>query len=318
MARWISMTAFWFTGIHKEIRKGVLADGYVECDETVIKYLDPGHGKTRQGYLWVLHRLGVDTAFHWFTNRAAKGLEAIFPPDWTGTIGCDRYAAYNSYAVARNAAACGPGFAIDRASFLAHIRREFDDFIAEATIRAGWIIRQIAHPYQLEETLRNSKSNSVLCWAARAVLVGPILRRLEKAILLFIANGIHLPRSGFGKAIQYASNAIGGMKSYLNDGQVEMDNNLVENEIRGTAIGKKNFLFFGSAEAGEYSVILYTIVTGARRRGVGPKAYLAASLPRPPRRCILSPLPRGLPSKGRSPPSLLPLLTRCITGPPPD
>jgi len=282
MARWMSMTAFWFTGIYKEIRKGVLADGYVECDETVIKYLDPGHGKTRQGYLWVLHRPGGDTGFHWFTSRAATCLESIFPADWTGTIGCDRYSAYNSYAVARNAAAYGPGFAIDLASCLAHIRREFVDSRAEAPIRAGWIIRQMAHLYQLEETLRNNKSSPVLRQAARAVLAGPILRRLEKAILLFIASGRHLPQSGFGKALQYASNAIGGMKSYLNDGRVEIDNNLVENEIRGTAIGKKNFLFFGSGEAGDHSAILYTIVTTARRRGIDPEAYLADVIRRLP------------------------------------
>jgi len=282
MARWMSVTAFWFIGIFKELEKEVFADGYVECDETVIRYLDPGHGKTRQGYLWVLHRPGGDTVFYWFTSRATTCLEAIFPPGWTGTIGCDRYAAYNRYAVQRNAAAYGPGFAVDLASCLTHIRRGFVDSKTEAPIRAGWIIRQMAHLYQLEEKLRRNKSSPVLRQAARAVLAGPILRRLEKAILLFQSSGRHLPKSGFGQALQYARNAIGGMKAYLNDGRVEIDNNLVENEIRGSAIGKKNFLFFGSGEAGEYSAILYTIVTSARRRGIDPEAYLADVIRRLP------------------------------------
>jgi len=66
------------------------------------------------------------------------------------------------------------------------------------------------------------------------------------------------------------------------DGRVEIDNNLVENEIRGTAIGKKNFLFFGSGEAGDHSAILYTIVTTARCRGIDPEAYLADVIRRLP------------------------------------
>jgi transposase len=282
MARWMAMIAFWLTGIWKEIQKEVLADGYVECDETEIKYLDPGHGKTRRGYLWVLHRPGGDTVFHWFTSRALTCLEAIIPADWMGLIGCDRYVCYNSYAVKRNEAAHGPGFAIELASCLAHLRRGFIESINEAPIRAGWIIRQIAHLYQLENQLRQSKARPILRQAARAARAGPILRRLEKAIHLFQASGRHLPKSGFGKALSYARNALGGMKAYLNDGRVEIDNNLVENEIRPSAIGKKNFLFFGSGEAGKQSAILYTITASARRRGLDPEAYLTDIIRRLP------------------------------------
>jgi transposase len=282
MARWMAMTAFWLMGIWKEIQKEVLADGYVECDETEIKYLDPGHGKTRRGYLWVQHRPGGDTVFHWFTSRATTCLEAIFPSDWTGIIGCDRYACYNSYSGARNEAAHGPGFAIELASCLTHIRRGFIESKTEAPIRAGWIIRQIAHLYQLEEKLRRNKSSPVLRQAARAAQAGPILRRLEKAVLLFQSTGRHLPKSGFGQALQYARNALSGMNAYLRDGRVEIDNNLVENEIRPSAIGKKNFLFFGSGEAGKHSAILYTIVISARRRGLDPEAYLADVIRRLP------------------------------------
>jgi transposase len=105
--------------------------------QTEIKYLDIGHGKTRRGYLWVLHRPGGHTAFHWFTSLALTGIEAIIPADWMGLIGCDRYVCYNSYAVKRNEAAHGSGFAIELASCLAHLRRGIIEFINEAPIRAG-------------------------------------------------------------------------------------------------------------------------------------------------------------------------------------
>ena len=69
---------------------------------------------------------------------------------------------------------------------------------------------------------------------------------------------------------------------YLGDGMVEIDNNLVENSIRPTAIGKKNWLFFGDAEAGQRSAILYTIIESCRRRGINPYEYLKDVLTRLP------------------------------------
>jgi transposase len=62
------------------------------------------------------------------------------------------------------------------------------------------------------------------------------------------------------------------------DGRIEIDNNIVENAIRPTAIGKKNFLFFGSAQAGQRGAILYTIIEACRRRGINPLDYLRDTL----------------------------------------
>ncbi len=125
-------------------------------------------------------------------------------------------------------------------------------------------------------------ASSTLRQCARSAQAGLILRRLEKAIHLFQASGKHLPKSGFGKALSYARNAWSGLAAYLNDGRIEIDNNLVENEIRPSAVGKKNYLFFGSGEAGEQSAILYTITASARRRGLDPEAYLADVIHRLP------------------------------------
>jgi len=72
------------------------------------------------------------------------------------------------------------------------------------------------------------------------------------------------------------------LQVYLDDGRVEIDNNLVENAIRPTAIGKKNWLFIGEADAGERSAILYTIIECCRRRAIDPYAYLRNVLTRLP------------------------------------
>ena len=72
------------------------------------------------------------------------------------------------------------------------------------------------------------------------------------------------------------------LQVWLTDGRVEIDNNLVENSIRPTAIGKKNWLFIGEAEAGDRGAILYTVIESCRRRGIDPLAYLRDVLTRLP------------------------------------
>src|SRR5215207_1741993 len=79
LAQWMALAADWLKPIYDLIRKDVLAGGYVQVDETPIKYLAPGHGKTKHGYLWVCKRPGGGTVFHWSTSRSAETLESIFP-----------------------------------------------------------------------------------------------------------------------------------------------------------------------------------------------------------------------------------------------
>ena len=70
---------------------------------------------------------------------------------------------------------------------------------------------------------------------------------------------------------------------FLDDGRIEIDSNLVENAIRPTALGKKNWLFMGDADAGERGAIIYTVIESCRRRGIDPYAYLKDVLTRLPR-----------------------------------
>lgn len=75
----------------RAIRTGVMGGGYVQADETPVDYLEPGHGKTRQGYLWTCNRPGGDVFFRWETSRAAACLDNLIPVDFSGTIQCDGY-----------------------------------------------------------------------------------------------------------------------------------------------------------------------------------------------------------------------------------
>ncbi len=275
LARWVELAADWLQPIYEHIRTGVLAGGYVQVDETPIEYLAPGHGQTKQGYLWTAHRPGGDVVFRWETSRAAACLDNILPVDFTGTVQSDGYSAYRALAEARRGA-------IQLAGCWAHVRRKFYEAREQSPRRAGWLLRQIQHLYRVEAHLREQRAGPKLRAAVRAHQSRPIVTRLQRALLRLKASGKYLPQSLLGQAMDYALNQWPTLEIYLGDGRIEIDNNLVENAIRPTALGKKNWLFIGEAGAGERSAIIYTVVESCRRREIDPYAYLREVLTRLP------------------------------------
>jgi hypothetical protein len=89
-----------------------------------------------------------------------------------------------------------------------------------------------------------------------------------------------LPQSSLGKTLSYLLDEYDALTGYLRDGRFEIDNNLIENDIRPTAVGRKRWLFIGHPDAGWRSAVAYTLVVSCRRRGINPQAYLTDILPR--------------------------------------
>jgi transposase len=275
LARWMVLAADWLRPLYRWIKTTVMDGDYVQIDETPVRYLSPGNGKTKLGYLWVVRRPGGDAVFFWHTGRGLSCLEGIVPAGWRGRIQCDGYVTYVALAN-RNAGL------ITLISCLAHIRRGFFEAKESEPRRAGWVLRQMRNLYALERRLRKMNAGPRLRQVYRAAEAAPILTRLKKGLDFFERSGRHLPQSDMGKALSYAQSQLPKLQPYLEDGRVEIDNNGTENAIRPTALGKKNYLFFGAAEAGETSAILYTMIESARRRGLDPEAYLKDVLTRLP------------------------------------
>ena len=274
LARWMGLAADWLKPVYDAIRTGVMAGGYVQIDETPVDYLSPGHGETKTGYFWTASRPGGDVVFHWETSRAAACLDNIVPVDFRGIVQCDGYAAYASFARDKER--------IQLAACWAHVRRKFYEAKEQAPTVAGWVLRQIGHLYRIERDLRESQAGATLRAVRRAHQSRPIYRRLHRVLTRLKTQRRHLPKSRTGQAIDYTLNLWPLLGVYLDDGRLEIDQNLVENAIRPTALGKKNWLFIGEAEAGHRSAILYTLVECCRRRGLDPLAYLRHVLTRLP------------------------------------
>jgi transposase len=274
MAEWVGVAADWLRLIYEEIRAGVTAHGYLQIDETPIRYLEPGHGQTRLGYLWACHRPGADAVYSWHTSRAAACLEKILPVDFTGTIQCDGYTAYDAFARHRAG--------IELAGCWAHVRRKFFEAHRQGCKRSALVLHLLQSLYRTEARLRESRAGPKLRAIGRSLESRPIIARLQRTLLHWKAKGGILPKSLLSQAITYALGQWDSLQLFLHDGRLEIDNNLVENCIRPTAVGKKNWLFIGAAHAGQRGAIIYTIIESCRRRGIDPYAYLRDVLTRLP------------------------------------
>lgn len=270
----------------ERMKKNMLGSGYLQADETPVRYLDPVHPKgSALGYLWTYRSANGEAIFDWRTNRQHANVDRFLgSPDEDGemlleVLQSDGYEAYDNY-VARQ---LRKGRKISRAACMAHIRREFEKSLGQRPELARWFMRQIGRLYAIEENLREHRAPPELRARIRTRRSRRIIDLLAKAIdHLLINSATILPKSNLGRALRYARGQWPAMQTFLTRGEVEIDNNLIENAIRPTAVGKKNHLFFGSPEAGERSAILYSLLLSAKAQGVDPQAYLRDLIERLP------------------------------------
>lgn len=267
--RWNTAIAERLRPIWEAIKQEILASKYLQIDETPIRYLEPGHGKAKQGYLWIYNDPRGAVYYDWATGRGHENLLRILgskeEKHFTGTIQCDGHTAYqtmaNHYGEKLRLAAC-----------LAHIRRKF--YEARQTDRqlVAIILRLIAHLYRIEKRLREQKSGPILREAVRSAESAPLYKRLHKIIMMLQPR--YRPTHPLSKAINYALNQWDKQLQHLTNGHLEIDNNLAENAVRPTKLGMKNWMFFGNAEAGWISACIYTLVENCKRQGLNPEAYI--------------------------------------------
>jgi transposase len=269
LCNWSGMAADAVQLVVKEIGQSVFAGGCVQIDETPIEYLSPGHGKTKNGYLWVAHSPAAKaTVFHWRTGRAAQCLHEIVPESFRGVIQCDGYSAYNAFAQSPPRKG-----SLRLAGCWAHARRGFFE-AREYSPDAVWVLSRIQQLYAVEEGLREARAGPQERHAARQAQSRPLVEEIHAQLLHWNQKHTHLPQSLTGRAIRYALGQWSTLTVFLEDGRVEIDNNLVENAIRPSAIGKKNWLFVGDAKAGDRAAAFYTLIGNCRQHGADPYAYL--------------------------------------------
>ena len=260
------------------MKAGMLTQGYIRADETPVRYLDPCHPQgSSTGYFWVYRGGGEDVIFEWQTSREHRHVADWLGPHYEGVLQSDGYAAYAKYCERQ----AGHGKRVRRAACLAHIRRKFEAAKDERPEVVGWVLRVMAHLYRIETPMREYEASAEVRARVRENCSRPLIALLKRAFKHLRATRV-LPKSRLGQALDYALGQWPDMESYLEDGRVAIDNNAVENDIRPSAVGKRNWLFVGSPEAGGRGANLYTLLISARNHGVDPQAYLRDVIERLP------------------------------------
>jgi transposase len=263
MGCWVEQAAELLKPVYRAIRKDLLAGNYLQADETPIRYLDPDvKGKSQQGYLWVYSRPKSDVLFEWRVSRSREGPQE-FLKKFRGKLQTDGYSAYESLAKARDD--------LTLVGCWTHARRGFYEALAE-TKTAAWFVRQIGQLYAMEKKLREQIAAPALRQVMRAWQSQPVLNRLHRAMEL--TRRKTLPQGLLGQAIDYMLKRWTALNQFITDGTLEVDNNLIENAIRPSALGKKNWMFIGHPEAGERSAVIYTLLGSCRRHGINSFDYL--------------------------------------------
>lgn len=270
MADWMYRLAQMLAMIYEAMRAEIRAETYLQIDETPVRYQNPGSGKCGQGYLWPYHAPGKAVFFEWHTGRASECLDKTLS-GFKGIVQSDGYSAYGAYKKRH------PRAQIEFAACWAHARRKFYEARNESPLAAQTLL-EIQELYKIEADLRKTPANDRR--AIRQQKSIPILQRI--GLQLRAEQAAYRPKSQTGKAINYTLKLWDKLLLYTEHAQMEIDNNLVENAIRPTAIGKKNWLFFGSAGAGQTSAIHYTLLETCRKLGLNPEEYLRDILPRLP------------------------------------
>jgi transposase len=270
MVQWVEHIAQWLRPIYDAMWAEMKATGYLQIDETPVKVLDPEvQGKAAQGYLWFFSVPQGDLLLE-FSRSRGQQVPRQRLQGFQGTMQTDAYEVY--------AAVERKDTAIERIGCLAHARRRFYQALKEAVREALWFIVQIRQLYRLEEEIRSL--GHAERFQIRHRQAPPIWEALKKQ-----AEELKpklLPKSTMGQAVNYFLNDYDALVGYLKDGRFEIDNNLVENDIRPAAVGRRRWLFIGHPGAGWRSAVIYSILGSCRRRGLNPHEYLTDVLARLP------------------------------------
>lgn len=278
LADWVGRAAFHLAPVVERMAALLKRSGKLFMDETTAPVLDPGRGRTKTGYLWAMLRDdrpwgGGDppgVVFTYAPGRAGLHAERMLE-GFEGVLQVDGYGGYNRLADDRRER----GAPLRLAYCWAHARRE----IIKATPKAGSPIadktlKRIASLYGIEKDIRGQGPEQ-----RRAVRQDRSMPLLDEFEAWLRAQAARLSRkSEMGKALAYILTRWNGLTLFADDGRVEMDSNLVENQIRPLALNRKNALFAGHDEGAQNWARIASLIATCKMNGVEPFAYMRTTL----------------------------------------
>lgn len=261
---WVRLGAKLLQPLYAVHRLHVFREVYQMLDESPIKVLDrEKQGTSHHGYMWVRYApLSKSVLFQYYKSRSANG-----PMDdlatFKGYIQTDGYSGYTWMAHKEG---------LTHLSCWAHARRYIEKALINDQKRSSHILKLIQILYAIEALAREGNISHSERHALRLEKSLPVINQIGQYIYQEKSNTT--PQSPLGKAFEYISGRWISLQNYLLDGMLEIDNNLIENSIRGLAIGRKNFLFAGSHDAAKDIAMFYSFFTTCKKNDIDPQKWL--------------------------------------------
>jgi len=277
LAQWVGQCGVQLQPLVNALRAELLRHSVLHADETPVAMLKPGKGKTHRAYLWsyctTTYNETKAVVFDFADSRAgqhARDFLGISGEDgWKGSLVCDDFSGYK---------ACFEK-GVTEAGCLAHARRKFHELWVNHQSTIGeQALKFFVQLYDIEREVHKLHA------AHRKRIRRQRSRPVAKAMHLWLTEQRQkVPHgSATAKAIDYSLNRWTALVRFIDDGELPVDNNWVENQIRPIALGRANWLFAGSLRAGKRAAAVMSLVHSARLNGHDPYAYLKDVLTRLP------------------------------------
>jgi transposase len=270
LAGWTGQASALLDPIINRIREEGLKATKIHADDTPVPVLDPGRGKTATGRLWTYvvddRASGSATpplAWYRFTPDRTGAHPQKELASFKGHLQADAYAGYDKlYQSGR----------VTEVACWAHFRRKiFDIHKPRPTTLTTDILERIAALYAIEAEVRGQPPG--VRQKARQERTRPLIAELRK--ILDDAHRRLSPKSVMALAIAYGTKRWTALTQFLNNGSLEIDNNIAERSLRSISIGRKNWLFAGSKIGGERAAAIYTVIETCKMNNVESQAYIA-------------------------------------------
>ena len=272
MSNWIVVLNGLFQPLIHELKNNIVSGALIQADESHVQVMSEDERKnTAKSYMWVFKGGPPDkpsVVFEYHPTRSG-GVAQQFTKGFKGYLQSDGYQGYNF-------AKADPG--ITQVYCMAHARRKFMD-VAKITKKSGLAheaIKMIAELYKIEKQAKKLKLNA----QERFLLREKKARSTMDKLKAWLDKNIQtiLPKSATGAAMAYMIKHWDGLYRYLDNGNIEIDNNAVENLIRPLALGRKNYLFMGSPDGAKAAANIYSLLATCKANGISPYQYFKIML----------------------------------------
>lgn len=264
LSQWVIRCGMALMPLYELMQIHILQSGNVFIDETPVKIQEKVKCKT--GYMWVtVGGQGADPPYRIYDfreNRRHGNVDDILR-GYEGNLHSDKYGAYEKQ---------GKNKTINWCPCYSHIRRKFFEAEVGDPVFRAFVLRKIKYLFMLERVAWRRSPEERL--KIRQEKETPIIDELIQTIKGKLQDGRILPKSKLRETIGYFCGLIPFLKNYTKSRWARIDNNVAERAMRPLAIGRKNWLFFGSVEGGEAGAVILSLVQTCRGLGINPMKYL--------------------------------------------